>query len=136
LKKIFSLILDLFSDEEVQGEAGYDPVHVGIMIVSVLFGISILFWLLWSLMVFRGGIQAKALPFLQMVFTSKTAADFGYVGYPFEMGIFEGWITNAAALFFLMLLLVGIWYVFNYTGTSIPDAGPGMAEKERKEDEN
>ena len=94
------------------GEPVYDPVHIGMMIVFVLFALTLLFWLLWSLLVFGGGIQAKVLPFLQIIFTSKTAADFGYVGYPYEMGVFKGWPTNLVAFIFTFLLIVAIWHIF------------------------
>ena len=113
MKKVIANIADFFSDKEDPNEPGYDPVHIGAMIVLVLFANTLLFWLLWSVLVFGGGLQAKVVPVLQLVFTSKTAADFGYVGYPYEMGIFEGWITNVTALFLLLGAIVTAWYVFN-----------------------
>ncbi|MHB9155048.1 MAG: hypothetical protein ACYC5N_05055 [Endomicrobiales bacterium] len=112
MKKYLSYFLEFFSDREDPREPHYDPVHVGAMVVLVLLGMSVLFWLLWSLLVFGGGLQAKLLPFLQVVLTSKTAADFGYEGYPYAMGAFEGWVTNLAALVFLALAVVAVWYIF------------------------
>lgn len=112
LKKILNWIEETFDDKENPEEPGYDPAHIGIMIVAVLFGITILFWLLWSLLVFGGGLQTKIIPFLKLVFTGKTAADFGYVGYPYEMGVFDGWPTNVTAMIFTILLLCAIWYIF------------------------
>jgi len=112
LKKILRELSYYFSDEEDPNEPVYDPVHIGAVIVLSLLGISVLFWLLWSLIVFGGGIQAKILPFLQIVFTSKTKEDFGYIGYPFEMGVFEGWVTNLVALVFSILIVTAIWYIF------------------------
>lgn len=112
MKKFWKEFLDFFSDVEDPNEPGYDPAHFGAMIVIVLFVMTVLFWLLWSLLVFGGGIQGKVLPFLQVVFTKKTFSDFGYVSYPYEMGVFEGWITNVVALVFLIGVIVAIWYVF------------------------
>lgn len=116
IKNILNEISDFFDDTENPEEPGYDPVHVGAMIVLTIFSLSILFWLLWALLVFGGGIQAKALPFLKLIFAHKTAADFGYVGYPYEMGVFEGWPTNVAALVFCMIFIIAIWHVFKKKG--------------------
>jgi hypothetical protein len=113
MKKIFLDIKDFFSDNEDPIEPRYDPVHMGAMIVLVLFINTLLFWLLWSILVFGGGLQAKVIPALQLIFTSKTAADFGYVAYPFEMGVFEGWITNVIAFILFIAAIVSAWYVFN-----------------------
>ena len=90
----------------------YDPAHIGAMIVIVIFALTLLFWLLWSLLVFGGGIQSKVIPILQMIVSSKKASDFGYVGYPYEMGMFEGWVTNVIAFGFLVLVIIGVWYIF------------------------
>ena len=112
-KKVLKAVDAFFGDTEDPNEPKYDPVHVGAMILLVLFGITILFWLLWCILVFGGGLQAKVLPFLQMVFTGKTAADFGYVGYPYEMGVFEGWPTNIIASAIGIYLIVMIWKILN-----------------------
>ncbi|PIU82723.1 MAG: hypothetical protein COS68_07845 [Elusimicrobia bacterium CG06_land_8_20_14_3_00_38_11] len=108
IKNVWLWIQDIFSDEEDPNEPIYDPVHIASMIVLTLFGISILFWLFWSLLIYKGGLVSKIIPFLSVIFTSKTLADFGYEGYPYEMGIFDGWITNVAALLFLCFL---VWRV-------------------------
>lgn len=115
LKNWYKELERFFSDVDDPNEAGYEPIHVAGMIVLVLFGITILFWLLWALLVFGGGIFAKVMPFLQIVFTSKTAADFGYIGYPYEMGVFSGWPTNLVALIFAVALIIVIWFIFKYS---------------------
>jgi hypothetical protein len=112
MKKFFAELLDFFGDAEHPDEPGYDPAHLAAMIVAVLFSLNVLFWLLWALLVFGGGIQAKIVPFFQIALTAKTAAEFGYVGYPYAMGIFEGWITNVAALFFLAAVVAALRYIF------------------------
>ena len=117
MKKILSHVLDFFDDKEDPGIPQYDPVHFGGMIVLTILGISLTFWLLWALLVFGGGLQAKVMPILTVIFTSKTAGDFGYIGYPYEMGVFEGWVTNLAALAFLILVILGIWQIFEKAHT-------------------
>lgn len=112
MNKIIAYVENFFSDEENPQEPHYDPAHIGAMIVLVLLGISVLFWLLWSLMVFGGGIQSKIVPAVKVLLSNKTVQDFGYIGYPYEMGVFEGWVTNVVALIFLMLVITAISYVF------------------------
>ncbi|MDD5687723.1 MAG: hypothetical protein PHE88_07835 [Elusimicrobia bacterium] len=111
LKKTWLYLQSIFSDEEDPNEPIYDPVHIASMVVLTLFGITILFWLFWSLLVYKGGLIEKVLPFLSVIFTSKTLASYGYEGYPYEMGIFDGWITNVVALLFLCLLVWRIVYI-------------------------
>jgi preprotein translocase subunit Sec61beta len=111
-KKIGKGLLEFFSDEENFEEARYDPAHVAAMIVIVLFALTVLFWLLWALLVFGGGLQAKIVPFLSVLFTGRTFSDFGYVGYPYEMGIFEGWVTNVVALVLFIGAVIAVWYMF------------------------
>lgn len=114
IKKIFQDILNTIADDtDDPNDPGYDPVHVGAMIVLVILALTLLFWLLWALLVFGGGLQAKIIPSLQVLFTSKTAGVFGYIGYPYEMGVFEGWPTNVVALVFVVMFVCAMWYLFN-----------------------
>ncbi len=111
LKKIWNGLVRLLEDDDPPGEIVYDPVHVGGVIVGVIAGFGVLYWLLWALLVCEGGLLTKIIPFLQVVLTSKTLGDFGYIGYPYELGIFEGWIVNMAALVLGLGLVAGIWWV-------------------------
>ncbi|OGR56244.1 MAG: hypothetical protein A3I11_00970 [Elusimicrobia bacterium RIFCSPLOWO2_02_FULL_39_32] len=112
LKKFWQEFSYYFSDEEDPNEPIYDPAHFASMIILVIFIIGILFWLLWTLLVFEGGIFKKIIPSLEVAFTSKTLQDFGWLGYPYEMGIFSGFIGNGAALILTIAFVVGIWWVF------------------------
>ncbi|MDI6756572.1 MAG: hypothetical protein QME32_00955 [Endomicrobiia bacterium] len=67
-------------------------------VVLTLFFMNLFFWLFWTLLVYKGGIFVKFVPALEALFTSKTVADFGYEGYPYEMGVFDGWPENLVAL--------------------------------------
>ncbi len=112
MKKFWQELLDFFSDVENPDEPIYDPAHFAAMIVIVVFSIGVLFWLLWTLLVFEGGFIQKIVPALQVAFTSKTLQDFGWVGYPFEMGVFNGWIANTVAFILTLGLVTGIWFIF------------------------
>ena len=99
----------LFSDQEDQPI--YDPLHLAGMIVIVIFSLGVLFWLLWTLLVFGGGLPRKIVPAFQVIFTEKKLMDFGWVGYPYELGIFEGFIPNILALVLTAALIVGVWWI-------------------------
>jgi len=68
LKKIWKALTDFFSDVEDPEEPLYDPVHFAAMIVIVIFAVGVLFWLLWTLLVFQGGFFSKILPAVQVLF--------------------------------------------------------------------
>jgi len=110
--KINAVIEDLVSDREDPDEPIYDPLHVGAMVVVVIFILGVLYWLLWSLLVFEGGLFVKIAPFFRVIFTKATLQDFGYEGYPYELGVFEGWIANLASLVLLIVFAAGIAWVF------------------------
>ncbi|MBI5631090.1 MAG: hypothetical protein HY921_09415 [Elusimicrobia bacterium] len=83
----------------------YDPIHLGAMLVVCLTAAGALFWLLWTLLVFEGGIFSKLKALFFVLFTSKTLQDYGYRGAPYAMGAFEGWLGNLMALILTILLL-------------------------------
>ena len=131
LKKIWDEILYFFSDEEDPNEPIYDPMHFAAMIVIVIFAIGVLFWLLWTLLVFEGGFFRKIIPALHVLFTGKTLKDFGWVGYPYELGVFEGFIANTISFLLTLALIIGLWWLVNSpvknkirTDEDPPDASP------------
>lgn len=115
IQKIWKDLLDFLSDAENPEEPVYDPAHVAAMIVLVIAATGILFWLLWTMLVFRGGLFSKILPALEVLFTSKTLRDFGWVGYPYELGVFSGFIANGAALLLTLGFIYGLWWLFKKT---------------------
>src|ERR1044071_6190186 len=109
LKKHWNSLLDLFDGKDAPGEPVYEPVHVAGVVVGCFTALGALFWLLWALLVCEGGLFAKVGPIAQIIFTSKTLKDFGYEGYPYAMGIFEGWIVNVSALVLSVGVLSALW---------------------------
>ena len=101
-------LADLFSDEEDPNEPGFDPVHLGTAIMATFSAMGAIFWLLWTLLVYEGGIFLKVSAAAQVLLTDRTAADFGWVGYPYEMGAFEGTLGNCGAL---VLTCAAVWAV-------------------------
>ena len=89
-------------------EPEFDPVHLGGVLVVVMVAVGALYWLLWTLLVYEGGIFIKAGALAQVLFTSKTLADFGYEASPYAMGIFEGWMGNLGALLLTLLALYAV----------------------------
>ena len=98
IRRAWKSVTDLWEDDDSADRILYDPVHVAAAGVGCLFAAGVLFWDLWALMVYEGGIFTKIGPFLQVLFTSKKLQDFGYEGSPYALGIFEGWTVNLAAL--------------------------------------
>ena len=110
--KAWDRFLDLFSDEEDPAEPVYDPVHLGGALIVTMVGIGCLYWLLWTLMVYEGGLFAKVSAAAQVVFTAKTVRDFGYEGGPHAMGAFEGWLGNTAALLLTAALAAALYRLY------------------------
>lgn len=106
--RVWKAVFSLWEDDPCENPLVYDPVHVAAVIVGCLAAVGVLFWVLWAMMVFEGGLFTKIVPFLQVVFTGKMLADFGYEGFPYALGVFEGWIVNVAALVFGVGLTAGI----------------------------
>ena len=116
LKKFWNDLLYFFSDREDPEEPVYDPLHIAAMIVIVIFSMGVVFWLLWTLLVFEGGFFPKVWPGLQVLFGRKSLRDFGWVGYPYELGIFEGFIANSIAFILTIALIIGLWWVAETPG--------------------
>lgn len=116
LKKAWDGIVDVVEGEDSPRELIYDPVHVAGVVVGCLFVFGGLFWMLWSLLVFEGGLFTKLVPALQVLFTGQTLRDLGYEGYPHRMGIFEGWTVNLAALVFTAAAGYGVWWLLRPEG--------------------
>ena len=111
LKRLWAMTMDLFSDQEDPDEPFYDPVHLAGVIVAVFFAFGVVFWLLWTLLVFGGGLFRKIGPAFKVLFTEKTLSDFGWVGYPYELGVFEGFAANLMALVLTLAVITGLWWV-------------------------
>src|SRR3989339_496723 len=99
-RRVWDLFLGIFSEE---GEDDYDPVHIGGMILFVIFFTALFYWDLWALLVYQGGLFSKVFPFLEVLLTGRTLQDFGYEFF-WDAGIFSGWLTNLIALSFFLFL--------------------------------
>ena len=102
--RLWAGVLDFFSDDD-SDEPFYDPVHLGAVCVVSLVAVGGLYWLLWSLLVYEGGLFPKVSAGLSVLFTSRTLADFGTEQAPYALGAFAGWVGNLGALLLCALLL-------------------------------
>ncbi len=116
LKRHFSEIL---ADDQPEDEI-YDPVHVAVVLVSCMIGLGALYWMLWALLVCEGGLVMKIGPALQVLFTDKTLMDFGYQGYPYQLGLFEGWIVNVGGLAACLLTIAVAWFFYGRISRRFP----------------
>ena len=75
-------LLELF-DEDGPSAPRYDPAHLATTVVSCLAVVGALFWLLWTLLVYEGGLPSKV---------SALAAGTK------DPAAYEGWMANLGAL--------------------------------------
>lgn len=91
----FRSAVEALDDEPPAGTPAYDPVHIGGVLVCVLAALGALYWLLWTALVFEGGVFLKAAAALK-VLGGTPASALGYEG-PWNRGAFEGWLGNLGA---------------------------------------
>lgn len=96
--------VESLDDEPPAGTPLYDPVHVGGVVVSVLAALGALYWLLWTALVYEGGVFLKFAALVKLA-GGATAAELGYEG-PWNRGAFEGLLGNVSAA---LLLGVVAW---------------------------
>jgi hypothetical protein len=96
--KAGAALADMFSDEDDPSEPGYDPVQLGGAVLITIVAMGALYWLLWTLLVYEGGIFMKLRAAALLAFTNTRLTDLGYEGAPYAMGEFEGWLGNVLAL--------------------------------------
>lgn len=101
---------DLFVDDP--NEPIYDPVHLAGVLVVTLVVVGCLYWLLWTLLVFEGGLAGKISAGLSVLFTSKTLKDYGYEGSPYAMGAFEGWVGNVGAFILSIFIVIVLFRMY------------------------
>ena len=111
MKRLLSRLDDavrwLDADDD-PAEPAYDPVQLAGALIGALTAVGALYWLLWTLLVYEGGLFSKLGPALSVLFTSKTLADYGYRGAPYAMGVFEGWTGNLAALIIAIVVVAAL----------------------------
>ncbi|MBI4387120.1 MAG: hypothetical protein HY551_07040 [Elusimicrobia bacterium] len=127
-RRAWTRIEDLFMGEDDPDEPYYDPIHIGGAIVITLTAVGCLYWLLWTLLVYEGGIFQKAYALAELLWTSKTLSDLGYKGYPYALGAFEGTLGNVGALGLCILAIAALGRLYRRAAgrgcTSLP-AAPG-----------
>ena len=85
MKGVWKRWVDLFEEHDDPAEPHYDPVHLAVVVVACIVVIGALFWLLWTLFVYEGGLPLKIGALLTP-------------GKPAHRVTSEGWRANAAAL--------------------------------------
>lgn len=96
LQRAIEAVEALDADDDPR-EPLYDTVQLGLTLILVLVAIGALYWMLWTVLVYEGGLLAKIGPALQVLLRRKTLADYGWRG-PWDRGVFEGWLGNVVAL--------------------------------------
>lgn len=132
IRRCWRSFWDLWEDDAASDRTVYDPVQVGLVLVGCLTGFGVLYWTLWALLVCEGGLFGKIGPWLAVVFTSRTLADYGVRGSPYALGIFEGWIVNLGGLVAAALITAGIGRILSTEPRT--KKSPSMEGKSRTED--
>lgn len=92
----------LFDDREDPDEPRYDPVHLATVLVACQVVAGALFWLLWTLLVYEGGLPRKVVALVTRVVDpaadTHMLRDAGPFGGPGHTTVFEGLFANLAAL--------------------------------------
>ena len=81
-----------------------------------------LYGLLWTLLVYEGGIFLNLKACTAVLFTSRTMKDFGYEAAPYAMGAFAGWMGNIIALALFLLLVWALFHLYQETARKRPPA--------------
>jgi hypothetical protein len=59
MKRLWKRWTELFEAQDDPAEPHYDPVHLAVVLVATQVVIGALYWLLWTLFVYEGGIARK-----------------------------------------------------------------------------
>ena len=102
----------LFDDQNDATEPHYDPVHLGAVLIVCQVVVGVVFWLLWTLFLYEGGLPRK----IGAIFTRLTdpvaethmLRDAGAFGGPGHGDVFEGWVANVIALFLTLALIAAL----------------------------
>ena len=62
MKSIWKRWVALFEDKDDPSEPHYDPVHLATVLVATQVVIGALYWLLWTVFVYEGGVTARLRP--------------------------------------------------------------------------
>ncbi|MDE2509796.1 MAG: hypothetical protein KGL74_01620 [Elusimicrobia bacterium] len=82
----------LFDEKETPSTPHYDPVHLATVLVGCMVVIGALFWLLWTLFVYEGGLFVKIVALVAPQPNDHRVT-------------FEGWQANVAALVLCAVVL-------------------------------
>lgn len=102
----FRSVVESLDDEPPPGTPAYDPVHIGGVLVCVLAALGALYWVLWTALVYEGGVFLKTTAALKLLGGTPASA-LGYEG-PWNRGAFEGWLGNLGAVLVAAVLVAAL----------------------------
>ena len=62
MKSVWKRWVALFEDKDDPAEPHYDPIHLATVLVASQVVIGALYWLLWTVFVYEGGVAARLRP--------------------------------------------------------------------------
>lgn len=112
MSKVRSRWAALFDENEDPSEPRYDPVHLATVLVACQVAIGALYWLLWTLLVYEGGLPRKIGALLFRASDPTNAAqslkDSGVFGGPGGTYALEGLGANLVALVLTFALVAAL----------------------------
>ncbi len=102
----------LFDETEDPSAPRYDPVHLATVLIACQVVAGALFWLMWTLLVYEGGLPRKLGAFFTR-WTDPAAEthmlrDAGAFGGPGHSNVYDGLAANLVALVLFGLVLAAL----------------------------
>ena len=111
MRKILKLLEDLFGEDEnkkADSTAVIDEFYFAATVIIDIVILAVLFWLLWSILVYGGGIFPKIKALFEIIFYKKSFKDFGWNFYPYDIGVFTGFVTNIIGIVLLCFFIISL----------------------------
>jgi heme/copper-type cytochrome/quinol oxidase subunit 2 len=90
LKKIWKRWQELFDERQDLEAPHFDPLHLAAVLIVTQVVIGLLFWLLWTLLVYEGGLPRQ----VAKIMSGRTPG--------------EGWLAHSIALITVLLIIAGL----------------------------
>ena len=101
-------LADMLADEEDPQVPHYDPLHLAAVLIAFMASCGALYWLLWTLLVYKGGFFWKLKALVPILLGKGSFKAAGCADLSCRFGAFDGWIGNLSALLIGALVLAAL----------------------------
>jgi len=110
MKNLQEKLKNIFTEKE--DEPQYDPQMFGAMVVGVIFTAGLLFWILWTALVYQGGIFGKISVLWLVLSGQKKWSELVPAGLPVSVSVFSGWLANLVATIVIFAIVAFLYYFY------------------------